>query len=177
MSEPSKSELRAMLHQAVVNTGGALVDNEMPSGSATKSLLVNAKQTTFVQTAPNYSNPIQAIMPTADQVARAIVAAARETGEDPIACASGKATHTGQGLKVTDRVSRAIRCRHYAMHALVRAFPGLPRETYARLVGCPGKPDKFFDNSKMNVLPMKGSDRAAKWWNEAAYQRVVEAIR
>lgn len=103
-------------------------------------------------------------MPTADEVARAIVAAARETGEDPIACASGRVDQ---------------RCRHYAMHALAHVFQGIGVESVARMVGVTGKPQVYWSRFFNNVVrPPKGQKggHIARWWNDAAYDRVIRAI-
>lgn len=67
--------------------------------------------------------------PTADDVAVAIVAACRQTGEDPVSCAEG--------------IYTVRRARHYAMHALARVFPEAMRRSLARCVGVPGNPSKF----------------------------------
>lgn len=102
------------------------------------------------------------MLPTADDVARAIVAAARETGEDPIGCIRGE---MGQ------------RCRHYAMHALVHVFGDMPRDTAAQLVGCPGKPRYFWNNSWGQVVKPNWNGRPkANWWDAAALSRVIKAI-
>ncbi len=58
--------------------------------------------------------------PSADDVAVAIVAAARSEGEDPIACAQG---------------ALGLRCRHYAMAVLQEAFPVARKIRLAFVVG------------------------------------------
>lgn len=102
-------------------------------------------------------------LPNADDVARAIVAACRETGEDPIKCATEE-WH--------------IRARHYAMHALLHTFPDLQRFAAARLVGCPGSAPGFWNKSWHQVAKPHHSGRShsAKWWDEDAYGRVIAAI-
>lgn len=114
-------------------------------------------------------------MPSANDVAWAIVTASREMGEDPIGCATG---------------ATAKRGRHYAMHALRHVFPDLTGEGAARLCGCPGKPIYFWRNSvnqvaykfkpnEQDYLKECGEPvrtRAAKWWNEDAYNRVIAAV-
>lgn len=95
--------------------------------------------------------------PSSDDVAVAIVAACRETGEDPIICAS--------------RETGNIRARHYAMHALCHVFAGLTPAEAARAVGCVGNPGTVFAVSKVKCF------RAAGWWNERAYCRIVFAIQ
>lgn len=95
-------------------------------------------------------------MPTADHVAHAIVAACRETGEDPIECASRP---------------NAVRGRHYAHHALVHCFPSVRVSSIARMVGAP-RPDIFHQGSLNNHV----RKRASEWWNDHVYQRVIRAI-
>ena len=97
-------------------------------------------------------------MISADNVARAIVAACRETGEDPVAAASG--------------VEGTFRSRHYAMWALLFVFPGkLTGPQAARLVGCSGKPEHFHGNSRSQAL--KGvRPGGGKWWNVRTFERV-----
>lgn len=161
---PTKSELREMLRQAVLNTGGATaIDGLLENARNNK----NEGSSKIVNSAPVSRNPPAKVvakidMPTADDVATAIIVAAAETGEDPIACAS--------------RVE-GMRCRHYAMHALSHVFPGTGRYALARMVGCQAKPQYFWKNSVTHVLNGMGPGKRAKWWDEAAYQRVIEAIR
>ena len=95
-------------------------------------------------------------MVTADEVARAIVAACKETGEDPVVCLGGYVM---------------IRARHYAMHALAHHHQDAKRSDLARFCGAPGKPEKFWDNSRRMVLTNK-----PHWWSEEAYGRVVAAL-
>lgn len=107
--------------------------------------------------------------PTADDVARAIVAACRETGDDPIRAASGL---------VGGAHGTTIRARHYALHALLHTFPKLPRGIAAKLVGAPGNPVTFYHNSWHQVVRPRASasGHMALWWNDAAYARVIDAI-
>lgn len=103
------------------------------------------------------------IPPTADHIAMAVVAACRETGEDPFA--------------VMQRVTQ-LHARHYALHAL-REVCNIEGARAADLVGCPAKPGYFYSNSRAQVFywnNIKGC-RTAKWWREDAFDRVVAAIR
>lgn len=101
-------------------------------------------------------------MVTAEDAARAIVQACRETGENPIRAASGL---------VKDRHGPTIRARHYAMHALLHCFQGLSRLEAARMVGCPGKASYFYSNSLKMVV-----NKPAAWWDGAAFERVIAAV-
>lgn len=101
------------------------------------------------------------VMPTADQVGRAIVAACRETGAAPLEI------NGGMGMAI-------VHARYYAMHAIEHCFPGLSSRVYARVVGA-GK--NFYSASKQSVIRMVSPNRRqAAWWNEAAYARVIKAI-
>lgn len=60
------------------------------------------------------------VYPTADQVAHAIVAACRLTGEDPIMLARGK---------------KGMRARSYAFSALCELFPDAPAARVAVILG------------------------------------------
>lgn len=183
----SKVALKAMLQAAVMNTGGvplngvvigppelkaaprpphaipeALNTRASPALPPIKGMTVIATPSDVSISAP--SKLVEKIdMPTADEAARAIVAAAIETNENPLDVAS----------------EPRLRCRHYAMHALVKVFPSASKTSCARMVGAPGKrADKFWENSVQNVAkPIMGSSRRkAEWWNEAAFERVVAAI-
>lgn len=101
--------------------------------------------------------------PTADDIARAIVAACRETGDDPLACASGAPSQRG---------------RHYAMHALLHVFPKLSRTSAATVVGCPGKPAAFYINSWHQMVKPRASGigHMANWWDDEAFGRVIAAV-
>jgi len=68
--------------------------------------------------------------PTADDVARAIVAACRLTGEDPEAVARGVPGNPGRGKSGLGPGARVL-----AMDALWTAFPVAGREGLARCVG------------------------------------------
>ncbi len=65
---------------------------------------------------------------SADQVARAIIAAARLTGADPLAIFEQTKAHVSGDPKV--------RARYLALAGLLAAFPELPRAAAARCVGC-----------------------------------------
>lgn len=109
------------------------------------------------------------MMPTADHVARAIVAACKETGDDPIRTIQG-------GLGGTSRpINRA---RHYAMHALLHVFQDLPRHTAARIVGS-GSPVKFWNTSWHQIAKPRGGGlgHVAGWFDDEAYARVITAIQ
>jgi hypothetical protein len=110
-------------------------------------------------------------MPSADQVAWAIVAACRETGDHPISIASGSSR--GPAPRVT------LRARHYALHALLFVFPGLPREKAAKFVGAPGRPMMFYHGSMNQVAKVVNTmtgRRRANWWDEEGFERVIRAI-
>jgi hypothetical protein len=110
-------------------------------------------------------------MPSATQVAWAIVAACRETGDDPIAIASGQSK--GPSSRVT------LRARHYALHALLFVFPRLPREKAAEFVGAPGRPMMFYHGSMNQVAKVVNTmtgRRRANWWDEEGFERVIRAI-
>lgn len=100
-------------------------------------------------------------MPTADQIAMAIVAACKETTDDPIATASRYWRGATGG---------ANRARHYALHALIAVFPEANQESLCRAVGCCGKAKMFLNSSFGQVLDK------AKWWDNAALDRVTAAI-
>ncbi len=104
------------------------------------------------------------MIPTADDIAIAIVAACRETGEDPVACVSK---------------SYNIRARHYALWALVSFFhPETQdeKDQLARLVGAPGKPHQFWGNSAQVYRPGCRL-RGRAWWDAAQFSRVVNTLR
>jgi len=113
------------------------------------------------------------VIPTADQIAIAIVAAARETAEP------------GHLLEIAEacvRGTKGLRARFYAFGALRHVFPEVARTTLAKLVGCPGMPLTFVANFQHSVIKpvmsAKGQLRphVAKWWDEAAYGRVIAAL-
>lgn len=188
---PSKPELRRMIEDAMANTvalqqGRPLVSPKPVRATPVPSVQKNApaapveasthvSQETKAFPPPRaepstakatsfYANPIQAI-PTADHVGRAIVAACRETEACPLGIDGG-----------LDK--RIVQARHYAMHAIAHCFPGLPAATYGRCVGAIGKPDRFYSRSKQATIRMVAPHRrAAAWWSEEAYARVIEAIR
>jgi len=106
------------------------------------------------------------MLPTADDVAIALIASCKETGEDPIQAAARSADQTFRG-------------RHYALHALVHVFPKANRFSLCRMVGCPGKPGPFWNASWNQIAKPRfpGSlTHMANWWDDAVYDRVIRAI-
>lgn len=107
--------------------------------------------------------------PSADDVAIAIVAACRETGDNPVETLEGRGAMRGD----------TNRARHYALHALCHVFPKVNRFSLCKLVGCPGKPGAFWNASWNQIVKPRyaGSpERMAKWWDEALYDRVIRAL-
>jgi len=102
------------------------------------------------------------IFPGADTIACALVAAARETGENP--------------ESFIDR-SPDAKFRHYALHALLAAFPGVKSTRLSDVIGCPGKPCYFYRSSMWWVLG-QGPHRQGpvEWWSEEAFGRVCAAV-
>lgn len=106
-------------------------------------------------------------MISANQVAVALTAACRETGEDPIACA-------------TSSLGTSYRARHYAMWALIHVFKGEKPGYVGALVGAASPGDykrgsQFYNNSRNNALPNRRPGGGG-WWVADAYTRVIEAI-
>ncbi len=105
----------------------------------------------------------------ADAIARAICAAAKETGVDPIDLALGNDRSRGFPTEQGYRVSRA---RAYAGRALDRVFNhpviNVARPVIARLIGV-NKPS-------YNAFFPSLDGRPTPWWDDKAYQRVVLAI-
>lgn len=100
------------------------------------------------------------MMPTADEVAVAIVTACRETGDDPIAICGGE---------------MMLRGRHYALHALVRVYPDAHVLKLVRVIGISGDAMEFWRNSK-RVAGKTGTKKPARWWSQPALNRVIEAV-
>lgn len=109
------------------------------------------------------------MIPTAREVAAAIVAAARQTGADPIDVASGAERVAGCPTVKAHAIARA---RAYAARAIDRVFNraefGIARPAIARLVGA-NKPSwgAFFSSL---------DGRQISWWDEAVFRRVVDAV-
>jgi len=93
-----------------------------------------------------------------DKVVRtAIVRAAHETGESAALCFDKNA---------------AVRCRHYAHHALTICFPLVPVEQVAAAVHA-RRPEIFHLQSTHNHI----RKAASRWWDEAVLERVVRAVK
>lgn len=106
------------------------------------------------------------MMPTAHQVACAIIAACKETGE-PIP------TETLGG-------HHKERWRHYAVHALRAVFPKSEPGPLGRMLGAGSfiKPGFFYRTSCWNVLGQTPHCRRtrAHWWSDESLDRVMRAI-
>jgi hypothetical protein len=101
--------------------------------------------------------------PTADDIARAIVAACRETGGDPIAVASAAQSYGGDNLPM-------VHARAYALMALIEAFPRYPEMRLAKLVGA-GSPTVYASKLKRNV-----ANGILRWWDTDVLWRVRNAM-
>jgi hypothetical protein len=100
--------------------------------------------------------------PSADDVAVAVIAACGATGESPLGIATEK----------------TMRTRHYAMHALAYLYPKYPKRKLAKLLGCQGHPDRFWNNSRANVAnPLDPRARTVSWWSSETYWRVIRAVQ
>lgn len=109
------------------------------------------------------------MFPTADEIARAVVAAAHEVGEDPLAISDPAATRPG---------GSQFYMRHYAYHALLHHYPDADKTALARALCCPGKAMYFHRTTTWYVLgegPHKR--RRAEWWSDEAFARVVAAVK
>lgn len=100
-------------------------------------------------------------MPTAHQVAVAIVTAAREMGTDPFAIATGASgrTHPATG-----------RARYYAAMAINRLFE-CSEVACARMVGAPSP------TSYLGALKFQLRHGEAQWWRPDTLDRVVAAVQ
>lgn len=105
------------------------------------------------------------MIPTADDVAIAIVTAARLTGEDPLLVADANAE---------------LQCRHYVVHALAAIFPLLPTKRLGFLVGLDEKKAIYFYRaSRWSVLgyaPQSNRRDRAHWWSEGHFEAVTDAL-
>lgn len=104
--------------------------------------------------------------PTADQVAVAIVAAARELGADPEKIVRGIAGSGGR--YVNHSIPRA---RAYAACAIQQVFPNNGATSISRWVGAPNP------NSYISLLRHQRKNGIIRWWDEGIYQRVVVKLR
>jgi hypothetical protein len=100
--------------------------------------------------------------PTADQVAIAIIAACGETGADPEDVIGGR-LGTGQNFPIS-------RARTYAALALRAIFPDNGNVAFGRMVGS-RSPGSF-----VTLVDHQIKDGTLKWWDDAVFMRVVEAI-
>ena len=96
--------------------------------------------------------------PTPDEVARAIVAASRLEGEEPLAVARGR---------------ERSRARVYAFAALAYRFPQIKQFRIAMLTGVSEQRAAATVISILNTVRLaKGKN--ARWWNRERFARVVE---
>jgi hypothetical protein len=102
------------------------------------------------------------MMPTADQVAAVIVAAARETGTDPMKVPVWEVEH--------DHLTSipATRARTYAAIALRKLFPGCPMPVIGRMVGSTHPP-------YVSIVYTKVTKGHFRWFDQEALRRVIAA--
>lgn len=189
----SKAALRALLRAAVMNTGGVPLNGVVIGPPETKAAprppqAVTEALNTRASPAPrpmesesgnipenNSRDPVSISvpsklvekidMPTADEVARAIVAAARETGACPVAIAEGE-----RGNRYHPEV---LRCRAYAAIALRSQFEDAHPTSIAHMVGVWTTATAY---SYLKTLDEQRARGLLNWWDDAAFMRVVAAI-
>lgn len=92
-----------------------------------------------------------AVFPSADQIALAIVAACRITGDGPMATC----------------MRQPSRARNIALAALIEVFPDATRQSPARCCG--------YAKPALGTTTL-GMARKAAWWNEAHVEEVIGAL-
>lgn len=104
------------------------------------------------------------MIPTALAVAQALMAACKETGEDPVACIRGVPGVT-------------FKAQHYAMWALLASYPGLKAHSAARMVtgGDKSQAAAFYSNSRNQSIPGRRPGGGG-WWTAETYTRVVAVV-
>ena len=111
-------------------------------------------------------------VPTADEVAAAVVAAAREFGIDPpslILTGYGPYVDGHSRRKWNERRAEAKSARILCALALREAIPDAPRAVIARCLGVKGA-------KNFHSHAARARERAS-WWSEEAFARVVKSIR
>jgi hypothetical protein len=98
--------------------------------------------------------------PLAEDVGRAILAACKETNEDPFGIVGGR---------------YSARARHYALHALLHVFPDLGRHSACRLVGV--KKSSAVPSFWMASWDIVRAPPGKTWWDAAVYARVIQGTR
>lgn len=168
----SKAALKAMLQAAVMNTGGVplngvVIGHPEPKAAPRPPQAAAEPSNEIAKSDDAPSHVVEKIdMPTADEVARAIVAAARETGADPVAVAEGE-----RGNRYHPEV---LRCRAYAAIALRSQFEDARPTSIARMVGIWTPATAY---SYLKILDEQRARGFLNWWDDAAFIRVVAAIR
>lgn len=106
-------------------------------------------------------------MPTADEVATALITACRLTGEDPENIIVARPSHSY--------------ARHYAFQALRVAFPEVLGAALARMLRCSGNEQYWSVNSNNGMARFQGGPHKGKrrhrFWDEQIFQRVIAAVR
>lgn len=124
--------------------------------------------------------------PSADDVGRTIMAACRETGDDPVKVVTeewlwfeykGKQHWHDDPYKNKGR--KHFPARHYAYHALVLEFPQTPKDILAHCVGVRRKETSFIGTARYQILDGDHYDRRPKtnWFDFEALERVRNALR
>lgn len=109
------------------------------------------------------------MMPTADEVATAIIAASEEMSVHPIEVFTGFERVERLHFRKAQNISRA---RAYAARAIDKVFNRpemvLARPSIARMVGV--------NEPSQAVFFASLSGRPIPWWNDAVFKRVVDAV-
>lgn len=101
-------------------------------------------------------------LPTADEVAAAIVAASAETGAKPEAVAAGAA-----GNRYHPEVTRA---RAYAAFALRAVFEKCSAQSISKWCGSQSPA------AHLSMLDIQLRAKALEWWDDKTFMRVISAV-
>lgn len=108
-------------------------------------------------------------MPSADEIAAAIVAACRETGASPLDVATGAERERGCPIPKSQAISRA---RAYAGRAIDKVFNrptvAIERPEIARRIGV-NRPSLSSFFASLDGRPLT-------WWSEDVFKRVINAV-
>lgn len=145
----SKSALRDMIARAMANTAGAVPVRKIADNSVAAKVIAEPVATM------NANH-----LPSAHQIATAIVYASREVDADPQSVA----------MDVTSRGGRDTELAHaraYAAFALIAVFPKASKSAIGRFVG-----SKVVTNY-IALLEASRRRKQMRWWDERLFQRVV----
>lgn len=167
----TKREMEEDLRRALLNSGGTLVPREEPAAEPVLPPVRPVQVLKPVGKVVRDHRGRHLRCPTADEIARIVIAASREFDIDPIKVVVGAGPYDARRQRNEEALRSAIkRARAYAALALLELFPETPKAWISSYVGVV--------STKTYLWNCEHARQIGKyqWWSEDAFKRVLGSL-